>query len=107
MNACGQSGGPLGSPVGSICFLPLLATQLCGGLYPDTIPLVTHCGMGHEPLPRGEVRVREVPGTLSQWKCRRMWGALALPTHRLDKPPSYSLDPDFIFFPSKNEEYGT
>lgn len=51
MNVCGHSGGPLGGPVGSICFLPLLATQLCDGLYLDTIPLVTHCGMGHELLP--------------------------------------------------------
>jgi hypothetical protein len=62
MNACGQPGGPLGSPVGSICFLPLLATQLCGGLYPDTIPLVTHCGMGREVTSRGEVRSRRSLG---------------------------------------------
>lgn len=34
-------------------------------------------------------------------------GALALPAHRLDKPPSYCLDPYFIFFPPENEEYGT
>lgn len=51
MNVCGHSGGPLGGPVGSICFLPLFATQLCDGFYLDTIPLVTHCGMGHELLP--------------------------------------------------------
>lgn len=66
MNACGQSRGPLGSPVGSICFLPLLATQLCDGFYQDTLPLVTYRGMGHELLPREEVRVKEGPGTLSQ-----------------------------------------
>lgn len=34
-------------------------------------------------------------------------GALALPAHQLDKPPSYCLDPYFIFFPPENEEYGT
>lgn len=107
MNACGQSGGPLGSPVGGISFLPLLATQLCGGLYPDTIPLVTHCGRGHEPLPRGEVRVTEVPGTLSQRKCRRMWGSWPCRLIGLTTPPSYSLDPDFIFFPAESKEYST
>lgn len=51
MNACGQSGGPLGSPGGSSYFLSLLATYLCGGLYLDTNPFVTRCGMGRELLP--------------------------------------------------------
>lgn len=34
-------------------------------------------------------------------------GALALLAHQLDKPPSYCLDPYFIFFPHEEEEYGT
>lgn len=70
-------------------------------------PLSPTVGWGHEPLPRGEVRVTEVPGTLSQRKCRRMWGPWPCRLIGSTTPPSYSLDPDFIFFPAESEEYGT
>lgn len=63
MNACGQSGGPLGSPGGSGRFLSLLATHLWDGLYLDTDPFAVHSGMGHELLPREEGRAEEGPGT--------------------------------------------
>lgn len=55
--------------------------------------------MGHELLPWEEVRVKEGPGTLFPVDVQEKVGALALLAHQLDKPPSYCLDPYFIFFP--------
>lgn len=104
MNACGQSGGPLGSPGGSGRFLSLLATHLWDDLYLDTDPFAVHSGMGHELLPREEGRAEEGPGTPSRRRCGGIWGPWACLAHQLHRPLSYPLDTRFTFFSSENKE---
>lgn len=104
MNACGQSGGPLGSPGGSGRFLSLLATHLWDDLYLDTDPFAVHSGMGHELLPREEGRAKEGLGTPSRRRCGGIWGPWACLAHQLHRPLSYPLDTRFTFFSSENKE---